>query len=148
VHTSLLVLCLVASHTHRRPRRLARALTTASLALGAASCGYSVHPAGHAGAEDHAGTVRVTLTPGGCQPVPSRVSAGTVDVMISNLDAPTVSEVEIRSSSLSQVIGERENLIEGLSATLTLQLQQGTYFVSCPGAAKQYWPLTILRMRA
>jgi hypothetical protein len=117
----------------------------AALALCAASCGYSVRPTGRPTAADSGdGVVRVTATPAGCQPDPGRVAAGTVQVSISNLDAATVSEVEIRNGSLSEVLGERENLIEGLSATITLQMQPGTYYVSCPGAAKQFWPLTVV----
>lgn len=64
--------------------------------------------------------------------------------MVTNLDAPNVSEVELRTNDLSEVIGERENLIEGLSGTFTVQLKSGSYIVNCPGAHQQQWPLDVV----
>jgi hypothetical protein len=89
--------------------------------------------------------VRITATPSGCAPVPSRVRAGALEVVASNLDAPTVSEVEIRSSNLSQVLGEKENLIQGMSAKFSISVAEGSYVVNCPGAAQSHWTLTAVK---
>ncbi len=105
----------------------------------AAACGYSVTSA-HA---EHATVVRISATPSGCQPSPDRVGAGTVEVVVTNLNAPTVSEIEIRTANLSQVLGERENLIEGLSGSFDIRLEAGRYVVNCPGAAREQWPLVV-----
>ena len=88
--------------------------------------------------------VRITVTPSSCRAVPGSVTVGTVEIAVSNLDAPTVSEVEIRTANLSRVLGERENLIEGLSGTFDLHLAAGSYVVNCPGALQQHWPLAVV----
>jgi iron uptake system component EfeO len=85
--------------------------------------------------------IRVTATPEGCQPSPARVPAGPIEVVATNLDAPTVSEVEVRTSDLSQVLGEKENLIEGMTAQFSAYLARGRYIVNCPGATEPHWLL-------
>jgi hypothetical protein len=75
------------------------------------------------------------------------VPAGEIEVLATNLDAPTVSEVEIRSSNFSQVLGEKENLIQGMSARFSISLPKGSFIVNCPGAAKSHWTLTASRSR-
>ena len=97
------------------------------------------------GGSTNAVVVRITTTPSGCPPVPARVPSGVVEVVVSNLDAPTVSEVEVRSANLSQVLGEKENLIQGMSAKFSISVAKGTYVVNCPGAAQSHWTLTALR---
>jgi hypothetical protein len=89
--------------------------------------------------------VRITATPSGCPPIPARVPAGAVEVVASNLDAPTVSEVEVRSGNLSQILGEKENLIQGMSAKFSISVAKGSYVVNCPGAAQSHWTLTAVR---
>ena len=115
----------------------ASALVPVSLLL--AACGAGTPSRGTGSAK--VTIIRVTATPAGCAPKPALVPAGPVEVIATNLDAPTVSEVEIRTSDLSHVLGEKENLIEGLSATFTAFLQKGNYIVNCPGAARGHWRL-------
>jgi hypothetical protein len=91
--------------------------------------------------------VRITATPSGCPPIPARVPAGAVEVFASNLDAPTVSEVEVRSGNLSEVLGEKENLIQGMSAKFSISVAKGSYVVNCPGAAQSHWTLTAVGAR-
>lgn len=100
-------------------------------------CGYDTTAKPASGVQ----TVRVTVTPSGCAPTPASVRAGIVDVLVSNLNAPTVSEVELRTNDLSRVLGERENLVQGLSASFSVHLSAGTYVVDCPGALQQRWSL-------
>lgn len=85
--------------------------------------------------------VRIAATPSGCPPNPARVPVGNVEVIVSNLDAPTVSEIEIRTMNLSDVLGEKENLVEGLSGAFSIDLASGSYVVNCPGAAQSHWQL-------
>jgi len=85
--------------------------------------------------------VKVTATPEGCRPEPGRVPAGAIEVVATNLDAPTISEVEVRTSNLSEVMGEKENLIEGMTAQFSADLAPGRYIVNCPGAAVSHWSL-------
>jgi hypothetical protein len=125
----------------REPRRL---LLLGSLLVPlvlCAACGNAAAPA--PGGSAH--VVRITATPSGCPAIPARVPAGTVVVVATNLDAPTVSEVEVRSANLSRVLGEKENLIEGMTAKFTISLAEGKFVVNCPGAAESHWPLTAVR---
>jgi iron uptake system component EfeO len=110
------------------------------LMLGAsviAGCGYNVVVA----PPRSTGVVRISVTPSGCEPKPAHVRSGHIDFVVANVGAPTASEIEIRTSDLSKVLGERENLVEGLSASFILSLPAGNYVVSCPGAIEQRWPL-------
>ena len=110
--------------------------------LCSAACGYSVH-SGAPPSSARVAVVRIAVTASGCRPVPASVSAPVVEIAVNNLDAPTVSEVEIRTANLSRVLGERENLIEGLAETFALHLRPGSYVVDCPGALQQHWPLAV-----
>jgi len=118
------------------------AMVVMSSSLGLAACGYSVH-SGQGTTGNGVQVVRVTVTPSGCRPVPGRVAAGEVEIIVTNLNAPTVSEVEIRTGNFSRVVGERENLVEGFSDTFDLHLERGQYIVNCPGAVQQHWPLVV-----
>src|ERR1700734_361409 len=97
------------------------------------------------GGSSNAVVVRITTPPSGCPPVPARVPSGVVEVVVSNLDAPTVSEVEVRSANLSQVLGEKENLIQGMSARFSISVAEGNYVVNCPGAARSHCALMAVR---
>ena len=85
----------------------------------------------------------ISLTPQGCAPHPAKVTAGTVTFNVANKDASAVSEAELRTSDLEQILGEQENLTPGLSGGFQLTLQPGTYKISCPGAARPHWTLTV-----
>ena len=118
------------------------------LAVAAASC----HRASTAGGLRETGAarsvvVRIVATPEGCPPKPGRVAAGRVEVDVENLDAETVSEIEIRTPDLSHLLGEKENLIEGLSASFAVVLVKGRYIVNCPGAFRPRWPLVAIASR-
>lgn len=119
-----------------------------ALAVATTACGTAA-----ASRPDTRGTValtviRVTATPQGCPPRPARVRAGSAEVLVTNLDAATVSEVEIRSNDLSRVLGEKENLIEGMSASFSIDLAPGRYIVNCPGATEPHWSLVAMPTQA
>jgi hypothetical protein len=91
--------------------------------------------------------VHIAATTQGCPPRPARVRAGVVDFEVRNIDAATVSEVEVRTRNLEDVLGERENLIQGLSGAFSATLGAGTYVVDCPGALQGRWKLVVVSDR-
>ena len=62
---------------------------------------------------------------------------------VANKDASAVSEAELRTSDLSKILGEQENLTPGLSGGFSLEIQPGKYVINCPGASQQHWTLTV-----
>jgi iron uptake system component EfeO len=87
--------------------------------------------------------VKVTLTPGGCKPVPAKITAGHVNFTVANKNANAVSEAELRTKDLSHILGEQENLTPGLSGGFSLNIQPGSYIVNCPGASQQHWTFMV-----
>ena len=85
----------------------------------------------------------IKLTPKGCAPSPATVPAGEVDFTVSNEDAGAVTEAELRTADLSKILGEQENLTPGLSGGFALNIQPGSYKISCPGAAQQHWDFAV-----
>jgi iron uptake system component EfeO len=109
-----------------------------------AACGSKSSPGGGSGsAAGGDATVTISLTPQGCQPTPAKVTAGHVQFNVKNTDASDVSEAELRSSDLSHILGEQENLTPGLSGGFALNIQPGTYKVNCPGASRPHATFTV-----
>ena len=108
-----------------------RALTSsavACLAIVAAACGSS-SSSGSSGSD--AKTVAVTLSDDGCSPANATVPAGAVNFNVSNSGSAKVTELELLNED-GVIIGERENVIEGVPASFSLKLQPGSYKLSCP----------------
>jgi iron uptake system component EfeO len=118
-------------------------VTAIVVALVAAGCSSSHSSASASTADDTSSTVKITLTPQGCKPVPATVTAGAVEFDVTNSDASAVSEAELRTSDLAKILGEQENLTPGLSGGFSLNLQAGKYDINCPGAAQQHWTFTV-----
>jgi len=76
--------------------------------------------------------VNITITNASCVPDPSSVPAGSVTFDVTNDGGDRVSEIELKLDE--RIIGEKENLVPGLSADFTVTLEPGTYEVECPGA--------------
>jgi iron uptake system component EfeO len=134
--------------TNRRVKRgqlpLSVAATAAALAAVLAGCSSSPSSGASAGTADAAvTTVNVSLTPQGCAPKPATIATGSVQFNVANKDAGAVSEAELRTSDLSKILGEQENLTPGLSGGFSLDIQPGTYVINCPGASQQHWTLTV-----
>ena len=133
----------------RRALPLAAVAAVAALAAVLAGCSssssssHSATAAAAAGSADNPITVNISLTPQGCAPQPAKISAGTVEFDVANKNADAVSEAELRTSDLSKILGEQENLTPGLSGGFTLNLAPGTYKVNCPGAAQQDFTFTV-----
>jgi iron uptake system component EfeO len=126
----------------RRRRRHGGVAVVAGLALAATGCASSPGPGGRSG-PGQAHTVTVDLTPQGCAPKPARISAGQVQFTVTNSGAGAVSEAELRTADLAHILGEQENLTPGLSGGFTLDIQPGRYTISCPGASRPHWTLTV-----
>ncbi len=99
--------------------------------------------AGTAASADTSSTVKIDLTSQGCAPKPATVPAGPVEFDVTNSGAGAVSEAELRTSDLSHILGEQENLTPGLSGGFSLTIQPGTYTISCPGAPQSHWTFTV-----
>jgi FTR1 family protein len=122
--------------TRRRPATsAARGAAVATLALGAAAlllvaCGSSEEQGG--GADSGSGrTVHITLTDAGCEPAAVKLAAGPTEFKVTNGGTARVAEFEVLSGS--RILGEKENLVAGLSGSFTLNLKPGTYSLACPG---------------
>ncbi len=76
-------------------------------------------------------TVAVTLSDEGCSPANATVPAGAVNFTVSNSGSAKVTELELLNED-GVIIGERENVIEGVPASFSLKLQPGNYKLSCP----------------
>src|SRR5690348_450794 len=120
----------------------ARTLVLAALlATGLTACsGPVASPAGPTQIQT-ATTVTVILTSAGCAPDRPSVPAGAVTFNVTNQGADAVSEVELLRNET--VIGEKENLTPGLSASFTVNLDAGSYIVECPGATTDKTPFEV-----
>jgi FTR1 family protein len=103
--------------------RTGAVLTLLVLALLAAGCGASSPPGGQ--------TLKVTLTDGGCSPSSLKAKSGTITFEVSNGGTSKVSELEVKRQD-GVVLGEKENVVDGIKGGFTLVLQPGTYVLSCP----------------
>lgn len=86
--------------------------------------------------------MNVALTNAGCVPDRSSVSAGAITFSVVNEGGDAVDEVELLSGD--RILGERENLAPGLSGTFRLQLDPGSYVLSCPGASTPQTTFVVL----
>jgi iron uptake system component EfeO len=98
------------------------AALTAAAALGACGAGTS-----STGGKQ----VAVRLTDDGCAPQHIEVASGPVTFDVSNGGTSKVSEMELKDRS-GVILGESENVVEGLKGSFSLNLQPGRYIVNCP----------------
>jgi FTR1 family protein len=75
--------------------------------------------------------IELKLTDAGCSPAQLKIDAGRHTFKVSNAGTGRVSELELLDGA--RILGEKENLVAGLSGSFTLNLQPGTYTLSCPG---------------
>jgi iron uptake system component EfeO len=121
-------------------------VVSVGLSLLVAACGSGGKKIGASSSANGASassSVNIALTSGGCAPKPARVPAGAVDVNVVNKGASAVSEAELRTSDLSHILGEQENLTPGLSGGFSLNLQPGRYVINCPGAKQRHWTFVV-----
>ncbi|HEX2392523.1 MAG TPA: iron uptake system protein EfeO [Solirubrobacterales bacterium] len=115
---------------------LLSALAAGGLALFASACGSS-SDAAPAGAK----TVSVKLTDAGCEPHDLTVPAGPLEFEIENAGSASVTEAEVLDGET--ILGEKENLTEGLSGSFSLTLEKGTYTLRCNGGEEEDGTLTV-----
>ena len=128
--------------TRHTRRSRSRASVAAVVGVLAATAGVAL-VATPAGADAKPVTVTITLTPQACTPEPSTVPTGQIQFNVKNKDAGSVSEAELRTSDLSHILGEQENLTPGLSGGFALVVQPGHYLINCPGAAQPHARFTV-----
>ncbi len=107
-----------------------------ALALAAAGCGSSSEdtPAG-------AKKMSFALTDAGCAPHDAKAPAGPVVFEVENTGTSKVSEFEVLEGDT--ILGEKENLAEGLSGSFSLDLEAGRYTLYCPGGSDERGTLTV-----
>ncbi len=109
----------------------ARSAGTATLvafaAVALAACGSSSDDGGGSDAKK----VAIKLTDAGCAPSALKLDAGRTTFQVTNAGTGRVSEMELLDGS--RILGEKENLVAGLSGSFALVLQPGQYTLSCPG---------------
>ena len=114
-------------------------LTAAALGLVAtlaAGCGSSAQSA-----PPNAKTLKFEISDAGCQPAKATVAAGPVVFDVSNAGTSKVSEFEVLDGT--DIIGEKEDLAEGLSGSFWITLSKGTYTLYCPGGSHERGTLTV-----
>jgi iron uptake system component EfeO len=106
-----------------------------ALTLLSAGCGSSNDaPAG-------AKTMSFQLTDAGCVPNDAKASAGAIVFEVENAGTSAVSEFEVLDGET--ILGEVENLSDGLSGSFSLNLEEGEYTLYCPGGEDERGTLTV-----
>jgi iron uptake system component EfeO len=106
----------------------------AMLALLATACGSSDDAP--AGAE----TMSFKITDAGCDPHDARAKAGPIDFEVES-ESSMVTELEVLDGET--ILGEKENLTEGLNGSFSLTLEEGEYTVRCNGGSEEDGTLTV-----
>jgi iron uptake system component EfeO len=120
----------------RFPVRLSLAAVAFGLvALLAAGCGSS---------DDRSAGARkasFSLTDAGCDPHDATVPAGPTTFEVENAGSSSVTEFEVLNGET--ILGEVENLSDGLSGSFSLTLEKGEYTLRCNGGEKEDGTLTV-----
>ena len=111
------------------------ALLLVALAGTLSACGSSE--------EAPAGAVKMAfeLTDAGCEPHAAKAPAGPIAFEIENAGTSKVTEMEIMEGD--KVLGEEEDIDEGLSGSFSATLAAGEYTVYCPGGSDEKGTLTV-----
>jgi iron uptake system component EfeO len=105
-------------------RAVTAAMALGLVALFVAACGSS-------GDNAPAGSKQLTfkLTDAGCEPTEASAPAGPIDFKVENGGTTKYSELEVVDGET--ILGERENITEGLSGSFSLTLEEGEYKLRC-----------------
>lgn len=121
---------------NRLPLRAALCVGAAALlALFATACGSGGDDA-PAGAE----TISFKITDDGCSPHDAKAKAGPIDFEVES-ESSKVTELEVLDGET--VLGEKENLTEGLDGSFALTLEEGEYTIRCNGGSEEDGTLTV-----
>src|SRR6202012_366113 len=110
-------------------RALIAAGALALLALFVAACGSS--DKAPAGSKE----LSYTLTEEGCTPTSSSAPAGPIEFKVKNEGSSKYTELEVLDGET--LLGEHENVTEGLSGSFALTLEEGEYTVRCNGGTEE-----------
>jgi iron uptake system component EfeO len=105
------------------------------LVLFVTACGSSEDPP--AGAK----TLSFELTDEGCLPHAAKAPAGPITFEAENTGTTKVTEIEVMDGDT--ILGEKENLSDGLSGSFSLTLEKGEYTIYCPGGDEERGTLTV-----
>ncbi|MGB7589078.1 MAG: cupredoxin domain-containing protein [Solirubrobacterales bacterium] len=114
-------------------------LTAAAMAVAAVlatGCGTSSDPP-----PKGAKTLSFKLTDEGCEPAKATVPAGATVFDVTNAGTSKVTEFEVLEGD--NIVGEKEDLSDGLSGTFWITLHKGTYTLYCPGGSHERGTLTV-----
>jgi iron uptake system component EfeO len=81
------------------------------------------------------------LTDAGCVPNQAKAPAGPIVFEVENAGTSKVTELEVMDGET--ILGEVENLSDGLSGSFSLTLEQGEYTLYCPGGDEEKGTLAI-----
>jgi iron uptake system component EfeO len=105
------------------------ALAAGLLALALAACGSSEDPP--AGAKK----LSFKITDAGCLPHDASAPAGPITFEAENDGSSSVTEIEVLDGET--ILGEKENLTDGLSGEFSLTLEEGEYTIKCNGGDQE-----------
>ncbi len=121
---------------NRFPVRLSLTAAVIGLvALLAAGCGSS------SDAPKGAKKMSFQLTDAGCVPNQAKAPAGPITFEVENAGTSAVTEFEVLDGDT--ILGEKENLSDGLSGSFSLTLEAGEYTLYCPGGSDEKGTLTV-----
>jgi iron uptake system component EfeO len=121
---------------NRFPVRLSlAALAVGLFALLAAGCGSSED------APPGAKKLSFELTEAGCVPNSTSAPAGPIVFEVENAGTTAVTEMEVMEGD--SILGEKENLSDGLSGSFSLTLDAGDYTIYCPGGSTEEGTLSV-----
>jgi iron uptake system component EfeO len=106
-------------------RVLIAAMALGLIALFVAACGSSSSDDSSGNSEQ----LTFKLTEDGCEPTKAEAAAGPIDFKVENGGTSKYTELEILDGET--ILGERENITEGLSGSFSLTLEEGEYTVRC-----------------
>jgi iron uptake system component EfeO len=109
----------------------AKAKTQVTLAICAAVAAAALLSACGSSSPKGSKLLAVTLTDSGCTPQHIDVASGPVTFDVTNGGTSKVSEMELKDGS-GVILGESENVVEGLKGKFSLNLGPGKYVVNCP----------------
>jgi iron uptake system component EfeO len=120
-----------------RKHLLTTACATLALvsALALSACGSSDE------APANAKKIAFKLTDAGCEPHDATAPAGPIAFEIENAGTSKVTEMEIMDGET--VLGEEENITDGLNGSFSATLAAGKYTIYCPGGSDEKGTLTV-----
>src|SRR3954454_10506686 len=111
------------------PRPVLAAFAVGLLAVALTACGSS--DAAPAGAKK----LSFKITDAGCIPHDAVAPAGPITIEGENDGSAGVTEIEVLDGET--ILGEKENLTDGLSGSFSLTLEEGEYTLRCNGGEQE-----------